>query len=137
MYSILNDYVTAKIAAAAARKTANNAIAAEGVHTLPEACDKTEIHKAFVSLARANKGAKAVVDGIDGAALFVKAEAQRAEKRALKLQARHEALENAINSRIDEILADDKRRALLIAEAQAASELAAQAAPAGEVEATA
>lgn len=137
MYNILNDYLNTKLAAAAARKSANAAIATDGTHTLPEACDKAAIHEAFTSLARANKQAKAVVDGLNGAAIFAEAEAKRAEKRALKMQAEHEALENAINSRLDEILSDDKRRALLIMEAQAAAELAAQAAQPGEVEATA
>lgn len=133
MYNILNDYLNTKLAAAAARKAANTTIAADGVHTLPEACDKAAIHKAFTSLARANKHAKAVVDGLDGAKIYADAEAKRAEKRALKMQAEHEALENAINSRLDEILADDKRRALLIMEAQAAAEVAALASQSNDV----
>ena len=134
MYNILNDYVTAKLAAATARKNANTAIATEGNHELPKACDKAAIHKAFTSLARSNKNARAVVDGLDGAAIFAEAEAKRAEKRAAKMKAEHDALENAINSRLDEILADDSRRALLIAEAQTAEELAAQAAQSDNVE---
>lgn len=133
MYNILNDYLNTKLAAAAARKSANAAISTDGTHTLPEACDKAAIHEAFTSLARANKQAKAVVDGLNGAAIFAEAEAKRAEKRALKMQAEHEALENAINSRLDEILADDSRRALLIAEANAAAEVAALASQSSDV----
>lgn len=133
MYNILNDYVETKIAAAAARKAANTAIATDGSHVLPEACDKAAIHKAFTSLARSNKHAVAIVDGIDGAQVYADAEAKRAEKRALKMQAGHEALENAINSRLDEILADDSRRALLIAEANAAAEVAALASQSSDV----
>lgn len=132
MYNILNDYLNTKLAAAAARKSANAAIATEGSHELPEACDREVIHKAFTSLARSNKNARAIVDGLDGAAIFAEAEAKRAEKRALKLQAEHEALENAINARLDQIMADDTRRALLIMEAQAAAELATQAAQSGD-----
>lgn len=137
MFNILNDYIATKTAAAAARKEANNAIATEGNHELPEACDREAIHKAFTSLARSNKNAKAVVDGLNGAAIFAEAEAKRAENRALKMQAEHDALENAINSRLDDILADDSRRALLIAEAQAAEELAAQSAQSDDSEAVA
>ena len=107
MYNILNDYVTAKLAASNARKAANTAIATDGNHVLPEACDKAAIHKAFTSLARANKNAKAVLDDLNGAAIFAEAEAKRAENRAAKMKAEHDALENAINSRLDEILADD------------------------------
>lgn len=138
MFNILNHYVETKIAASNARKVANTAIATEGNHELPEACDKQTIHKAFTSLARSNKKAAAVVDGLNGATIYAEAEAARAEKRAAKMKAEHEALENAINSRLDEILSDDNRRALLIAEAQAAEELAAQAAQAAQpAEATA
>ena len=137
MFIILNDYVTAKTAASNAPKAANTAIATDGNHVLPEACDREAIHKAFTSLARANKNARAVVDGLDGAAIYAEAEAKRAEKRALKMKAEHDALENAINARLDEILADDSRRALLIMEAETAAELAAQAAQPGDVEAVA
>jgi hypothetical protein len=137
MFNVLNDYIATKTAAAAARKSANTAIATEGSHVLPEACDREVIHKAFASLARSNKKAIAVVDGIDGAQVYAAAEAARAEKRALKMEAEAEALENAINSRLDEILSDDKRRALLIAEAEAAAEVAALAAQSGDVEAAA
>lgn len=137
MFNILNDYIATKTAAAAARKVANYAITLEGDHVLPEACDHEAIHKAFTSLARANKNAKAVVDGIDGAQVYADAEAKRAENRALKMKAEHDALENAINSRLDEILADDQRRALLIAEAQAAAEMAAQSAQSDDSEAVA
>ena len=138
MHSYLENYIATKTAASNARKAANTAIATDGNHVLPEACDKAAIHKAFTSLARSNKKAVAIVDGIDGAAIFAEAEAKRAENRALKMKAEHDALENAINSRLDEILADDSRRALLIAEAQAAEELAAQAAQAAQpAEATA
>lgn len=133
MFNILNDYIATKTAAAAARKEANNAIATEGNHELPEACDREAIHKAFTSLARSNKNAKAVVDGLNGAAIFAEAEAKRAENRAMKMKAEHDALENAINSRLDAIMADDQRRALLIAEAQAAEELAAQSAQSADV----
>ena len=127
MHNVLNDYIATKTAAANAKKAANTAIATDGNHVLPEACDKAAIHKAFTSLARSNKKAVAIVDGLNGAAIFAEAEAKRAENRAAKMKAEHEALENAINSRLDEILADDSRRALLIAEAQAAAEMAAQA----------
>ena len=137
MFNILNDYVSTKLAAATARKAANTAIAIDGNHELPEACDRESIHKAFVSLARSNKNARAVLDDLDGAQVYAAAEAARAEKRALKMKAEAEALENAINSRLDEILSDDKRRALLIMEAQAASELAAQAAQSDDVAVTA
>lgn len=137
MFNILNDYLVTKLAAAAARKTANSAIATDGNHELPEACDKQAIHKAFVSLARANKNARAIVDGLDGATIYAEAEAARIEKRKAKMSAEAEALENAINSRLDAIMADDARRALLILEAQAAAELAAQAAQSGDVAATA
>lgn len=137
MYTILNDYVTAKLATATARKAANTAIATDGNHVLPEACDKAAIHKAFTSLARANKNAKAVLDDLNGAAIFAEAEAKRAEKRTAKMKVEHDALENAINSRLDEILADDQRRALLILEAHAAAELAAQAAQSDDAVATA
>lgn len=133
MFNILNDYIATKTAAAAARKEANNAIATEGNHELPEACDREAIHKAFTSLARSNKNAKAVVDGLNGAAIFAEAEAKRAENRAMKMKAEHDALENAINSRLDAIMADDQRRALLIAEAQAAEEFAAQSAQSADV----
>lgn len=133
MHAILSDYIKTKTDAAAARKSANAAIAMEGVYTLPEHCDKDAIAKAFVQLAKSNKNAKAILDGIDGAQVFALAEAKRAEKRAAKLKAEHEALENAINSRLDEIMADDTRRALLIIEAQAAAEMAAQAAQSGDV----
>lgn len=133
MHNILNDYITTKTAAADARKAANTAIATEGDYTLPEACDREAILKAFVSLAKSNKKAVAIVDGLDGAAIFAEAEAKRVEKRAAKMQAEHEALENAINSRLDEIMADDKRRALLIMEAQAAAEVTALAAQPGDV----
>lgn len=134
MFNILNDYIATKTAAAAARKTANSAIAAEGSHVLPEACDREVIHKAFTSLARSNKKAVAIVDGLDGSTIYAEAEAARIEKRKAKMIAEAEALENAINSRLDEILSDDKRRAMLIMEAQAASELAAQAAQSDDVE---
>ena len=137
MYSTLSDYIATKTAAAAARKAANTAIATDGSHVLPESCDREAIHKAFTSLARANKNACAIVDGLDGAAIFEEAEAKRAENRALKMKAEHDALENAINSRLDEILADDQRRALLIAEAQAAAEMAAQSAQSDDSEAVA
>ena len=137
MFNILNDYITTKTAAAAARKAANTAIATDGSHVLPEACDHEAIHKAFTSLARANKNARAVLDGLDGAAIFEEAEAKRAGNRARKMKAEHDALENAINSRLDEILADDSRRALLIAEAQAAAEMAAQSAQSDDSEAVA
>lgn len=137
MHSYLENYIATKTAAAAARKAANTAIATEGTHVLPEACDKDAIAKAFVQLAKANKNARAIVDGIDGAQVFAEAEARRAEKRAAKMKAEHDALEDAINARLDEIMADDTRRALLIMEAQAAAELAAQAAQSGEAEATA
>ena len=137
MFNILNDYVTAKLAASNARKSANAAIAIDGVYTLPEACDREAIHKAFISLARSNKKAIAVVDGIDGAAIFFGAEQARAEKRVAKMKAEHDALENAINARLDAILADDQRRALLILEVQAAEELAAQASQPGDVAAVA
>ena len=137
MYNILNDYIAAKTAAANARKTANAAISTEGNHVLPEACDREAIHKAFISLARSNKRAVAIVDGLDGAAIFAEAEAARAEKRAAKMKAEYEALENAINSRLDAIMADDTRRALLIMEANAAAEIAAQAAQSGDVAVTA
>lgn len=137
MHSYLENYIATKTAANAARKAANAAIATDGSHVLPEACDKQAIHKAFTSLARANKKAVAIVDGIDGAQVYAEAEAARIEKRKAKMQAEHEALENAINSRLDAIMADDRRRELLILEAQAAAEVAAQAATAGSVEATA
>lgn len=137
MFNILNNYIATKTDAAAARKAANAAIATEGTHTLPEHCDKDTIVKAFVQLAKSNKNAKAILDGIDGAQVFALAEANRAEKRARKMKAEHNALENAINARLDAIMADDSRRALLIAEAQAAEELAAQAAQSGDVAATA
>ena len=137
MHSILNDYIATKTAAAAARKSANAAIATEGEHVLPEACDKQAIHKAFISLAKANKKAAAIVDGIDGAKIYSEAEAARAEKRAAKMKAEHDALENAINARLDAIMADDTRRALLIMEATAAAEVAAQAAQSGDVAVTA
>jgi hypothetical protein len=134
MYNVLYDYIATKTAAANARKPANAAIATAGTHDLPEACDKQAIHKAFTSLARANKKAVAIVDGLDGAAIFAEAETARIEKRKAKMIAEAEALENAINSRLDEIMADDSRRAMLIAEANAAAELAAQAGQASDVE---
>lgn len=137
MYSTLNHYIAMKLAASTARKSANTAIATEGSHELPEACDREAIHKAFTSLARSNKNARAIVDGLDGATIYAEAEAKRAEKRALKMKAEAEALENAINSRLDAIMADDARRALLILEAQAAAELAAQAAQSDDAAATA
>lgn len=137
MHSYLENYIATKTAAAAARKAANTAIATEGNHTLPEHCDKDAIVKAFVSLARSNKKAVAVVDGIDGAQVYAYAEAKRIEKRAAKMKAEHDALETAINARLDEIMADDQRRELLILEAQAAAEVAAAAAQSGNVEATA
>lgn len=133
MYALLTDYITKKTAAATARKAADTAIATDGAHALPEACDREAIHKAFRQLARSNKRARAVLDGIDGAQVYADAEKKRAEKRALKLKAEHDALENAINSRLDAIMADDARRALLIMEAQAAAEVAAQAAQPGDV----
>lgn len=136
MHSYLENYLATKTAASNARKTANSAIATAGSHVLPEACDKAAIHKAFTSLARANKNAKAIVDGIDGAAVYAEAETARAEKRAAKMKAEHDALENAINSRLDAIMADDTRRALLILEAQAAAEMAAQSAQSDDAEAT-
>lgn len=136
MYNVLNDYVTAKTAASNARKAANVAIATDNIYTLPDACDKQAIRKAFVSLARANKHARVIVDGLDGAAIFAEAETARAEKRAAKMKAEHDALENAINSRLDAIMADDTRRALLILEAQAAAEMAAQSAQSDDAEAT-
>ena len=137
MFNILNDYIATKTAAAAARKSANAAIAIDGNHELPKHCDREAIHKAFVSLARANKNAVASVDGIDGAKIYADAETARAEKRAAKMKAEHEAIENAINSRLDAIMADDARRALLVLEAQAAAEIAAEAATADNVEAVA
>lgn len=133
MHSYLENYIATKTAAAAARKAANTAIATEGNHTLPEHCDKEAIRKAFTSLARSNKKAIAIVDGLDGAKLYAEAEAARIEKRKAKMKAEHDALETAINARLDEIMADDTRRALLIMEAQAAAELAAQAAQPGNV----
>lgn len=137
MYNVLNDYIATKVAASSARKAANAAIAVEGSHVLPAHCDKKAIHKAFTQLARANKNARAIVDGLDGAAIFAEAEAARIEKRKAKMIAEAEALENAINSRLDEIMADDQRRALLILEAHAAAEVAAQAAQSGKAEASA
>lgn len=136
MHSYLENYLATKIAAAAARKTANSAIATAGSHVLPDACDKQAIHEALTSLARSNKKAVAIVDGIDCAAIFAEAETARAEKRAAKMKAEHDALENAINSRLDAIMADDTRRALLILEAQAAAEMAAQSAQSDDAEAT-
>lgn len=133
MFNILNGYIATKTAAAAARKAANTAIATEGEYVLPEACDKQAILLAFISLARSNKKAIAIVDGLDGAKLYAEAEAKRAEKRARKIKAEHDALENTINARLDAIMADDTRRALLIMEAQTAAELAAQAAQSGDV----
>lgn len=137
MHAILSDYIKTKTDAAAARKSANDAIATAGTHTLPEACDKQAIRKAFTSLARSNKKAVAILDNLDGAKIFADAEKERAEKRAAKMKAEHEALENAINARLDAIMADDQRRALLIAEATAAAEVAAQAAQSGDAEAVA
>ncbi len=133
MYNTLNDYIATKTAAAAARKAANIAIAIDGNHELPEACDKKAIHKAFVSLAKSNKNARAVLDDLDGAQIYAAAEAARVEKRALKMKAEHEWLEDAINARLDEILSDDTRRALLIKEAQAAAEVAALASQSRDV----
>ena len=127
MFNVLNDYIAKKTAAATARKTANSAIAMEGTHELPKACDKYTIHKAFISLARSNKNARAILDGLDGAKIYAAAEAKRAEKRATRMQKERERLEDAINARMDEILSDDTRRALLIMEAQAAAEAAALA----------
>lgn len=137
MHNELETYISTKTAAAAARKAANSAIATEGTHELPKACDKQAIHKAFTQLARSNKKSVAIVDGLDGAAIFADAEAARIEKRKAKMIAEAEALENAIHARLDAIMADDKRRAMLIMEAQAAAELAAQAAQSGDAEATA
>lgn len=137
MFNILNDYITTKTAAAAARKSANAAIAIDGNHELPEACDKAAIHKAFTSLAKANKKAIAILDGLDGAAIFAEAEAKRKKARDDKREAEAAAFNAAIHAHLDAIMADDTRRALLIMEAQAAEELAAQAAQSGEVAATA
>lgn len=137
MHNLLKDYIATKTAAATARKAANTAIATDGSHELPEACDREAIHKAFTQLARANKNAKAIVDGFSGAAIFAEAEAARIEKRAAKMKAEHDALENAINSRLDEIMSDDRRRELLILEAQAAAEVAAFASQSDNVAATA
>ena len=134
MHNALETYIATKIAAATAKREANAAIATEGSHVLPEACDRDAIHNAFTSLARSNKRAVAIVDGLDGATIYAEAEAARAEKRAAKMKAEHDALENAINARLDAIMADDTRRALLILEAQAAEELAAQAAQSDNVE---
>ena len=134
MHTILNDYIATKLAAATAKREANAAISTEGEHALPEHCDKEAILNAFTQLAKANKNARAIVDGIDGAQVYAEAEAKRAEKRVEKMKAESEALETAINARLDAILADDTRRALLIMEAQTAAELAAQSAQSGDVE---
>lgn len=134
MHTILADYIATKTAAATAKREANTAIATDGNHVLPEACDKQAIHKAFTQLARANKNAKAILGDLDGAAIFAEAEQARQEKRDEKARKAAEALENAINARLDAIMADDTRRALLILEAQAAAELAAQSAQPGDVE---
>ena len=133
MYKSLESYRAAKLAAAAAKKEANTAIAIEGTHKLPKHCDHDAIRATFTILARSNKNARAILEDLDGAAIYAEAEAARAEKRKAKAEAEAEALENAINSRLDAILADDNRRALLIMEAQAAEELAAQAAQSGDV----
>ena len=133
MYQKLEDYRKAKIAAADAKKAANEVIAIEGTHVLPEHCDHDAIRATFTSLAKANKNAKAILEDLDGAAIYAEAEAARIEKRKAKAEAEAEALENAINSRLNAILADDQRRALLIMEAQAAEELAAQAAQSDSV----
>jgi hypothetical protein len=133
-YNSLEAYRAAKLAATDAKKAANDVIATEVTVTLPEHCDKKAIRKVFTQLAKANKRAVAVLEDLDGAAIFAEAETARIEKRKAKMIAESEALENAINARLDAIMADDHRRALLIMEAQAAEELAAQAAQSGNVE---
>lgn len=133
-YKTLDEYRKAKIAVTETKKAANEVIAAEGRHNLPKHCDREAIRATFTSLAKTNKNARAILEDLNGAAIFAEAEAKRVEKRAAKMKAEHDALENAINSRLDEILADDQRRALLILEANAAAELAAQAAQSGDVE---
>lgn len=132
-YKTLDEYRKAKTAAANARKAANDVISTKGKHKLPKHCDKEAIRATFISLAKTNKTAKAILEDLDGAKLYAEAEAKRAEKRALKMKAEHDALETAINARLDEIMADDTRRALLIMEAQAAAEMAAQAAQSADV----
>jgi hypothetical protein len=132
-YNSLEAYRAAKLATTTAKREANAVISAEGTHTLPEHCDKKAIRKVFTQLSKANPKAKAILEDLDGAAIFAEAETARIEKRKAKMIAEAEALENAVNSRLDAIMADDSRRALLIMEAQAAEELASQAAQSGNV----
>ena len=134
MFNILNDYIATKTAAADARKAANVAIATEGNHELPKHCDREAIHKTFIQLAKSNKKAIAIVDGLDGAAIFAEAEAKRQKARDDKREAETAAFNAAIHAHLDAIMADDARRALLIMEAEAAAEVAAQAAQPGDVE---
>lgn len=137
MYTKLEAYRKAKIDAANAKDDANAVIATEGTHTLPEHCDKAAIEKVFAQLARANKNAKAILGDLDGAKIYADAEKTRQDKRDEKARKAAEALENAINARLDAIMADDTRRALFIAEANAAAEMAAQASQPGDVAAVA
>lgn len=139
-YNSLEAYRAAKVAAADAKRDATAVIAAEGTHTLPEHCDKAAIRKVFTQLSKANPKARAILDDLDGAKLFADAEAERQKKRDEKARKAAESLKHAIDRHIDKIIHDDKRRALLMLEVNAAEELsmlAAQAAQSGNVEAVA